>query len=234
MNNILKAVEIKKNYIDGERVLEVLCGVNLELNKGDCIAIMGASGAGKSTLLHILGGLDFPTDGSVIANEIDLKNISENQLAEYRNKKIGFVFQFHHLLPEFSALENVFLPSLIRGNKKGQLIERAKLLLQQVGLGDRLNHLPSQLSGGEQQRVAIARALMNNPDIILADEPTGNLDEKTSDAVMNDLINIIRTNQKSLIIVTHEHKIAEMMDKIFLLKDGVLTLIKENTKGVTS
>ena len=233
MNNILKAVEIKKNYIDGERVLEVLCGVNLELNKGDCIAIMGASGAGKSTLLHILGGLDFPTDGSVIANEIDLKNISENQLAEYRNKKIGFVFQFHHLLPEFSALENVFLPSLIRGNKKGQLIERAKLLLQQVGLGDRLNHLPSQLSGGEQQRVAIARALMNNPDIILADEPTGNLDEKTSDAVMNDLINIIRTNQKSLIIVTHEHKIAEMMDKIFLLKDGVLTLIKENTKGVT-
>ena len=233
MNNILKAVDIKKNYIDGERVLEVLCGVNLELNKGDCIAIMGASGAGKSTLLHILGGLDSPTDGAVIADETNLKNISENQLAEYRNKKIGFVFQFHHLLPEFSALENVFLPSLISGNKKGQLIERAKLLLQQVGLGDRLNHLPSQLSGGEQQRVAIARALMNNPDIILADEPTGNLDEKTSDAVMNDLINIIRTNQKSLIIVTHEHKIAEMMDKIYLLKDGILTLIKENTKGVT-
>ena len=233
MNNILKAVEIKKNYIDGERVLEVLCGVNLELIKGDCVAIMGASGAGKSTLLHILGGLDSPTDGAVIADETNLKNISENQLAEYRNKKIGFVFQFHHLLPEFSALENVFLPSLISGNKKGQLIERAKLLLQQVGLGDRLNHLPSQLSGGEQQRVAIARALMNNPDIILADEPTGNLDEKTSDAVMNDLINIIRTNQKSLIIVTHEHKIAEMMDKIFLLKDGILTLIKENTKGVT-
>jgi len=233
MNNILKAVEIKKNYIDGERVLEVLCGVNLELNKGDCIAIMGASGAGKSTLLHILGGLDFPTDGSVIANEIDLKNISENQLAEYRNKKIGFVFQFHHLLPEFSALENVFLPSMISGDKRETIINRAKILLSQVGLGDRLNHLPSQLSGGEQQRVAIARALMNNPDIILADEPTGNLDEKTSDAVMNDLINIIRTNQKSLIIVTHEHKIAEMMDKIFLLKDGVLTLIKENTKGVT-
>jgi len=231
MNSILKGIEIKKNYIDGERVLEVLRGVNLELNKGDCIAVMGASGAGKSTLLHILGGLDSPTDGKVVVEETNLKTLSDNQLAGYRNKKIGFVFQFHHLLPEFSALENVFLPSMISGNKKVSLVDRAKLLLQQVGLGERLNHLPSQLSGGEQQRVAIARALMNDPDIILADEPTGNLDAKTSDAVMEDLINIIRDNQKSLIIVTHEQKIAEMMDRIFLLKEGVLTLIKENAKN---
>lgn len=216
----LVARSITKNYIMGGSVLEVLKGVDLDLVEGQILAIVGASGAGKSTLLHILGMLDPPTSGDLILDEESLIGKSEVELASYRNKKIGFIFQFHHLLPEFNALENVMMPAIIQGKNGSITRERAKLLLDKVGLSKRLDHRPGELSGGELQRVAVARAIMNDPLLVLADEPSGNLDRHNSD-ILHDLIwNLAREHKSSFVLVTHDLSLAEKADRVVLLSDG--------------
>ncbi|MEO5907546.1 MAG: ABC transporter ATP-binding protein [Saprospiraceae bacterium] len=202
--------------------LEVLKGVSIDIPKGKMVSIIGKSGSGKSTLLHILGTLDSPDTGSVEICGTAIKGLNPRNLASLRNKYLGFVFQFHHLLPEFTALENIAMPSLITGLKKKDAFRRATELLGYLGLSERSTHKPSQLSGGEQQRVAIGRALMNEPDIILADEPTGNLDTETSIQVHQLLRKITTEMGKSLIIVTHNTELAALSDMIFEMKDGTL------------
>lgn len=218
---IIECRDIYKSYGN----LLVLKGLNFSADKGDIVSIVGASGAGKSTLLQIMGTILTPDRGKVIISGTDVFALSSNELAEFRNKKIGFVFQFHHLLPEFSALENVMMPALISKSKKEKEIrERASSILKTLGLEGRESHLPSELSGGEQQRVAIARALMNNPDIIFADEPSGNLDSKTK-ADLHDLFFKLRdTWGQTVIIVTHDSSMAERSDKILEIKDGQFLL----------
>lgn len=218
---IIECRDIYKSYGN----LLVLKGLNFSADKGDIVSIVGASGAGKSTLLQIMGTILAPDRGKVIISGTDVFALSSNELAEFRNKKIGFVFQFHHLLPEFSALENVMMPALISKSKKEKEIrERAFSILKTLGLEGRESHLPAELSGGEQQRVAIARALMNNPDIIFADEPSGNLDSKTK-ADLHDLFFKLRdTWGQTIIIVTHDSSMAERSDKILEIKDGQFLL----------
>jgi len=201
-------------------VIEVLKGIDLTLFPGEMLAIEGASGAGKSTLLHILGTLDRATEGKVLFQGMDLLNGSEAELAEIRNRHIGFVFQFHHLLPEFNAAENTMMPALIRGVNPREARKRAEILLEQLGLGDRMVHKPGELSGGEQQRVAVARALMLDPRVILADEPTGNLDTKTGEEVHNRLVQINRDLGITLVVVTHNPALASRMTRRVLLVDG--------------
>lgn len=202
--------------------MQVLRGVSIDIPKGKMVSIIGKSGSGKSTLLHILGTLDSPDTGSVEICGAAIKGLSARNLAFLRNKHLGFVFQFHHLLPEFTALENIAMPSLITGIKKKEALRRAGELLGYLGLSERSTHKPSQLSGGEQQRVAIGRALMNEPDIILADEPTGNLDSDTSIQVHQLLRKITTEMGKSLIIVTHNTELAGLSDMIFEMRDGTL------------
>lgn len=224
MESLLRAQNIYKDYPakSGKQMLNVLTGVNIEIPRGSFISIIGPSGCGKSTLLHILGGLDKPTSGNVYFGDKDLSKLNENDLASFRNKNMGFVFQFHHLLPEFTAVENVFMPALIQGKPKDFLEEKALELLDHFNLKDRADHRPSELSGGEQQRVAVARALMNEPEIILADEPTGNLDEENTEIMLEMLFNI-RTNGKlSIVLVTHDKSIAERTNIIYELKKGKL------------
>jgi len=220
---ILKAENLYKTYKDGKISLEILKGIDLEVRKGEALCIIGPSGAGKSTLLHILGGLDEPSKGKVSFEGKELYRISEKERAKIRNKKIGFLFQFYHLLPEFSALENVILPALIDGISFSQIKEKAKRLLRVVGLQMRMNHKPAQLSGGEQQRLAIARALINNPDIIFCDEPTGNLDSQCGEQIVHLLCNLNCEQDKTLVIVSHEAKIAKMANRIIHIQDGRLT-----------
>lgn len=224
MSIILKAENISKIYESKEHNdnLHVLSDVNLEINKGQSIAIVGASGSGKSTLLHILGGLDTPTSGNVYFKETKINLLHKDELASFRNKNMGFVFQFHHLLPEFSALENVFMPGLIAKTPFNELKEKAANLLNQFGLGGRLNHRPSELSGGEQQRVAVARALINDPEFILADEPTGNLDENSTNNLLNILFPLVESKNLTLVLVTHDMKIASSCSKSFKLEGGRL------------
>ncbi len=217
---MVEAQNLHKIYNHSTKELHVLKGIDLKVEKGEVVSILGPSGAGKSTLLHLLGGLDRPTEGRVYLEGVDLYNISDEVRAKIRNEKVGFVFQFYHLLPEFSTLENVFLPGLISGKKKRDLIERALQLLENVGLKDRLKHRPNQLSGGEQQRVAIARALMNEPDLLLCDEPTGNLDSDTGRRICELLWWLNDQRKKTLIIVTHEEIIAKEADRIIHLYDG--------------
>lgn len=201
-------------------MLEVLKGINLSVKKGEMVGVVGASGAGKSTLLHILGTLDRPSDGKIYFEGVDLFSLTGKQLASFRNKRIGFIFQFHHLLPEFSALENVMLPAFIAGADKTDTENKAKELLDEVGLKDRLKHKPGELSGGEQQRVALARALINGPDLVLADEPTGNLDSKTSNS-MHELLNRINEERnQTFVIVTHNSNLAKRMERVVHLIDG--------------
>lgn len=219
---ILKAENLYKTYKDGKINLEVLKGIDLEVRKGEALCIIGPSGAGKSTLLHILGGLDEPSKGKVSFEGKELYRISEKERAKIRNKKIGFLFQFYHLLPEFSALENVILPALIDGISFSQIKEKAERLLRVVGLQMRMNHRPAQLSGGEQQRLAIARALINNPDIIFCDEPTGNLDSQCGEQIVHLLHNLNCEQDKTLVIVSHEAKIAKMANRIIHIQDGKL------------
>ncbi len=219
---ILKAENLYKTYKDGKINLEVLKGIDLEVRKGEALCIIGPSGAGKSTLLHILGGLDEPSKGKVSFEGKGLYHILEKERAKIRNKKIGFLFQFYHLLPEFSALENVILPALIDGISFSQIKEKAKRLLRVVGLQMRMNHKPAQLSGGEQQRLAIARALINNPDIIFCDEPTGNLDSQCGEQIVHLLHNLNCEQDKTLVIVSHEAKIAKMANRIIHIRDGRL------------
>ena len=219
---ILRADNIRKNYVVGHTVLEVLKGAELKLNEGEVLAIVGESGAGKSTLLHILGMLDRPTSGSLAINGEDLVGKTDLELAVYRNQFVGFIFQFHHLLPEFNALENVQMPALINGKTPAETRKRAVFLLEQVGLGERIHHRPGELSGGELQRVAVARALMNAPAIVLADEPSGNLDHKNSE-MLHDLIwDLARDHGNTFIIVTHDTSLARRADRVVRLSDGIL------------
>jgi lipoprotein-releasing system ATP-binding protein len=213
---MLSTNNISKSY--GE--LQILKEVSITVNKGEIVSIVGASGAGKSTLLHIIGTLDTPDSGKVFIDKVDVFALSAKKLAQFRNQKIGFVFQFHHLLPEFSALENVSLPALINGLSKKEAEKKAIFLLEMMQLGDRFHHKPNELSGGEQQRVAIARALINNPAIVLADEPTGNLDSQNS-LVIFDMINNLRHElQQTFILVTHNDELAQRSDRILKMVDG--------------
>ena len=214
---MLKAQNIHKNY--GQ--LEVLKGVDLELNKGEIVSIVGPSGSGKSTLLHILGTLDRPGQGNIVINDNEINSFNDKQLAAFRNRNIGFVFQFHHLLPEFTAVENVCIPGWIRGErKKKEVAERAQSLLESLGLGSRLENKPGALSGGEQQRVAVARALINDPLIIFADEPTGNLDSGNARELHQLFFDLRNQFNQTFLIVTHNEELAKMSDRILHMKDG--------------
>ncbi len=204
------------------KVIEVLKGIDLTVLPGEMLAIEGASGAGKSTLLHILGALDHPTEGKVYFQDLDLFQQNSGALAEFRNRRIGFVFQFHHLLPEFTAIENVLLPGLIQGLSHREVWQRAEEILTRLGLAERLHHKPGQLSGGEQQRVAVARALILGPQVILADEPTGNLDTKTGEEVHNLLVSINHDQGITIVVVTHNPALASRMTRRALLVDGKL------------
>lgn len=200
--------------------LEVLRSVNIEIENNKISVIVGASGAGKSTLLHIMGGLDRPDSGAVYFNQQNLFDLTDDKLARFRNKNIGFVFQFHHLLPEFTAIENVSIPRMIMGESLSTAYKRAGELLEAVGMKERINHKPAELSGGEQQRVAVARALANDPDIILADEPTGNLDSENSAAVHQILIDLRDKMGKTFVIVTHNPGLVNLADNVYEMKDG--------------
>ena len=231
---MLEAKNIHKVYNSGRNPLEVLKGVDLKIDDAKFVAIVGPSGVGKSTLLHILGGLDFPTDGEVILDGENIHDLGDNALSQIRNKKIGFVFQFYHLLSEFTVMENVLMPALISrpstslGSGKDRKTQRHKLgektdgLLHKIGLGDRIMHLPNQLSGGEQQRVAIARALINEPEILFCDEPTGNLDSRTGEGVMSLIKKINLENKMTVVLVTHNMELTKMADEVFHLRDGML------------
>lgn len=214
---MLKAVNITKNYGS----LKVVKGVNLSMEKGEIVAIVGSSGAGKSTLLHILGTLDKPDSGDIILNNTILNKLSNKALSKFRNKHIGFIFQFHHLLPEFTAIENVCIPAWIAGASKKQSLDRATELLERLGLRDRMQHKPSTLSGGEQQRVAVARALINQPDIVFADEPTGNLDSDNARHLHELLIQLRNEYQQAFLIVTHNDDLAASCDRTLHMKDGL-------------
>ena len=221
---LLEAVNIHKIYKQADNTLHILKGINLSIVEGEVLSIVGPSGAGKSTLLHILGGLDNPTDGSVKINTEDIYKLSDAKLARLRNTKLGFVFQFYHLLPEFTVLENVLLPVLI-GDQKATLKQSevyAIDLLSKVGLDKRITHRPYQLSGGEQQRVAIARALINNPKIVLCDEPTGNLDSETGKGIIDLLMSLNKKHNQTLVIVTHDESIAKISQKVIYMRDGKL------------
>ncbi len=204
----------------GGHELTVLKGIRLDIGRGEMLAIVGASGAGKSTLLHIIGTLDRPTSGTVLFEGQDLFRLSDQEQAEFRNRRIGFVFQFHHLLPEFTALENTYLPALIQKRPTAQVQADAAALLKDVGLGDRLHHKPGELSGGEQQRVAVARALMQRPDLVMADEPTGNLDTHTGEALFALMRELNRSRGTTFVIVTHNEKLSAQTDRIIHMEDG--------------
>ncbi len=231
MSDLLTIEKLSKSYHDGQRELVVLKNVDLTVQKGEAIAIVGMSGAGKSTMLHLLGGLDRPDEGSLVFEGKRLNGASRVEMDTYRNRAIGFVFQFHHLLPEFTALENVMMPALVARRTKAEATEAATKLLEQVGLKERMTHRPSKLSGGEQQRVALARSLVNGPDLLLADEPTGNLDAKTGKKIIELMWATTVEKNRSLVIVTHEPTIAERADRIFHLGGGQLKQIpKEELK----
>jgi lipoprotein-releasing system ATP-binding protein len=223
MNDYLIQVnQITKSYRSGNALLEVLTGIDFNLNPGELVAIQGPSGSGKSTLLHILGTLDQPTNGEVKVFGEDTTRQSDNLLSNLRCKKIGFIFQFHHLIPELTALENVMLPLLIADHSTSQANQRAMDILSKIGLAERIEHTPNKLSGGERQRVAIARAMANKPPIVLADEPTGNLDHKTGELAMEELIQMVTENQSGLVVVTHNPEIARFCQRILYLDDGIL------------
>ncbi len=220
---MLRASNIEKIYHEGlHDELHVLNNINFTLDHGETTAIIGSSGSGKTTLLNILGGLDKPSSGQVLLNDLDVHKLSEKKRCTVRNQHFGFIYQFHHLLPEFTALENVAMPLLINGDSVDQITQRATKVLDDVGLIKRLHHKPGELSGGERQRAAIARALIHQPDCILADEPTGNLDRKNAEQAINLIINLNKEYKTSLVIVTHDLKIAELMDTVYTLEDGVL------------
>ena len=212
--------DLHKIFIKDHNQIHVLKGLNINIVQGESLAILGVSGAGKSTLLHIIGTLDHPTSGMVSFDGIDVFSWDEIKLAAFRNKKIGFVFQFNNLLPEFSSVENVMMPLLIGGSSKKEALKQAGALLEEVGLGDRITHKPGELSGGEQQRVAVARALIMEPEVILADEPTGNLDTETGKKVEDVLISMNKRRRITLIVVTHNKTLAERMSQSIGLKDG--------------
>jgi lipoprotein-releasing system ATP-binding protein len=211
---------VSKRFLHEGRVVEVLRDVSLTLGAGEMVSIVGQSGAGKSTLLHIVGTLDLPTSGKIEYEGSDVSKLSSARLTAFRNKTIGFVFQFHHLLPEFDAIENTMMPGLIRGHTRKQIEPKAKALLEEVGLGHRLSHRPGELSGGEQQRVALARALLMEPKLVLADEPTGNLDSKTSDGIHQLFFDLNQKRGTTFVVVTHSVELAKRMPRIVTMRDG--------------
>jgi lipoprotein-releasing system ATP-binding protein len=217
---LIKASNIHKSYGD----LHVLKGIDLSVEKGEIISIVGKSGAGKSTLLHILGTLDLADSGSLSLNDTIVSNLSQKELARFRNKNIGFIFQFHHLLNEFTAEENVAMPAFISGEPKQKSLNRAKELLDYLGLAERISHKPNELSGGEQQRVAVARALMNEPSVVFADEPTGNLDKATSDDIHNLLLKLRDEMNQTFVIVTHNQELAHLSDRTITMEDGLIRI----------
>lgn len=217
---ILRCQQLGKIYTEGPNDVEVISGINLDLEKGERIAIVGASGSGKSTLLHLLGGLDLPSSGSVWIDGQEISGVSDKKRGDIRNQYLGFVYQFHHLLPEFTAVENVAMPLLIRGEDTAVATSKAQALLKEIGLGHRLEHRPVELSGGERQRAAIARALVTEPDVVLADEPTGNLDEKTAQSVFEIMMELNQRVGTALVMVTHDTKLAKKMDTIYQLELG--------------
>ncbi len=221
MSSVIKISQITRDFNLGQEVVKVLKGIDLEIEKGEYVAFMGPSGSGKSTLMNLLGCLDTPTSGQYILNGKDVSKMTDDELAEIRNKEIGFVFQTFNLLPRTTALENVALPMIYAGASKSQRKERAEKVLTDVGLADRMDHKPNQLSGGQRQRVAVGRALVNKPSIILADEPTGNLDSKTSVEIMN-LFDEIHRSGNTVILVTHEEDIARHAHRIIRLRDGMV------------
>jgi lipoprotein-releasing system ATP-binding protein len=219
----LEAVGVVKRFLLGEETIEVLSGVNLLLRPGESLAVLGVSGAGKSTLLHVLGGLERPTAGSIRFGGRDLYALSSEEVAAFRNRSLGFVFQSHHLLPEFDALENVMMPCLLAGRSRREAREKARSVLDAVGLSHRLHHGPGKLSGGERQRVAIARALVMDPAVVLADEPTGNLDPHTAEEVVDLFLRLNAQAQTALVLVTHNEKLANRLAKKCYLVEGRLT-----------
>ena len=232
MQGIIQLQDIRKNYYLGKQVIEVLKGITLSIQKGEYVALMGPSGSGKSTLMNILGCLDTPTAGTYVLNGQDVSKMVDNQLAEVRNKEIGFVFQQFNLLPRLTAAENVALPLVYAGISKKQRMERAMAVLEKVSLADRSHHKPNEMSGGQNQRVAIARALVNDPSIILADEPTGNLDTKTSHEIM-DIFGKIHGAGNTVVLVTHEEDIANHAHRIIRLRDGIIETDKRKEAQVT-
>ncbi|EGQ7977243.1 lipoprotein-releasing ABC transporter ATP-binding protein LolD [Vibrio cholerae] len=223
MNNLLRCHQVCKTYQEGELQTQVLKGVSFELKRGELVSIIGSSGSGKSTLLHILGALDDASEGQVEFLGHSLHQLSSNKQAKIRNQHLGFVYQFHHLLADFSALENVAMPLLIGGMNVAKAKAKAQSLLERVGLGHRVAHRPSELSGGERQRVAIARALVNKPDLVLADEPTGNLDHKTALSIYDLMRELNRESGTAFLVVTHDGELAAKMDRHMHMKDGLLT-----------
>ena len=226
MNNsqiLLSAKNLCKTYNEGKIVTEVLKNVSFDIHSKSLLAIIGSSGSGKSTLLHLLGGLDKPTSGEIIFKSQQLNQLSEKEKAHLRNHEIGFVYQFHHLLPDFSALENVAMPLLISGAKPNDAKKRAMAMLESVNLVKRANHRPSELSGGERQRVAIGRALINNPALVMADEPTGNLDKTTADSIFDLLISLNRDHGTAFLVVTHDLELANKLDNQLIMRDGQLS-----------
>ena len=219
---ILSARGLVKRYETAGGALEVLSGLDVDIRAGELVAVVGESGTGKSTLLHLLGALDRPTEGTVTFRGDDVFDKGDEALAAFRNRAIGFVFQFHHLLPEFSALENVAMPALISGSDLPDAAPRATELLESLGLGARLDHRPGQLSGGEQQRVAVARALMNRPGLVLMDEPSGNLDTRTADALHHELVRLTRDADQAFVVVTHNPALAALADRVLHLDGGRL------------
>ena len=230
MSSILRTIGVTKIYENGPESVEVLKGIDLTVDHGEVVIVIGPSGVGKSTLLHVVGSLDKPTSGEVFIDDQNMFILKDHDLAHFRNTNIGFVFQFHHLLPEFTALENVMLPGIMYNKNSEAVIKNAEALLTEVGLNERLHHKPSQLSGGEQQRVAVARALINNPKLVLADEPTGNLDKNNSEALYNLILSLNKKLKQTFIIVTHNELMSEKASQVVELEDGRVKNIHKNIK----
>lgn len=227
MSKIIQIQGLEKTYVTDSENLTILKDLDFSLEEGTKAVIVGASGSGKSTFLNILAGIDTITSGTVTCGSWEVSKLDENQIAEYRSKFLGLIFQFHYLLKDFTALENVYLPSLIAGNSKKQAIEKARMLLNDVGLSERMNHLPSQLSGGERQRVAVARALINDPKLILADEPTGNLDRNNAQLIGDLLYSMVEKYNKTLVLVTHDLSLAKMGDINYTIQNCKLEISNE-------